>query len=335
MGRAKLIKLSARGKPSAKVSVLLRSLLYEIPLFLVGQAHEQDGQDAGAEKHRESHAPARLLGHQADDRVRQEEGSEEITEEAGQAGGRSGRILRSEVQGLHADEHHRSVDEESDADEGDDDHGQVVDESPVQDDEDRHEGHEDHRRKGAHPMEELVRQPAAEERPGDGRELIGEIGPAGALEVDALFREDGGRPVQAAVADHIDECVREGDVPEELVVQDMLEEDFLGGDGLLVLFGVVLGVVVPPFFHGRKPAGLRRVPEEDVGQQGDKDGDRGREGGCRRTSCRTRRLHRWPSDPRGRRPRCGRSSRCSSSCPVHSRRTSASSRARKGASPCR
>ena len=98
------------------------------------------------------------------------------------------------------------------------------------------------------------------------------------LEVDALLRKDRRRPVQAAVADHIDERVRQGDEPQELVVEDVVEEDFLRGDGRLVLLGVVLGIVVAPLFHGREAAGLRRVAQQDESQEGDEQGDGRREG---------------------------------------------------------
>ena len=260
------------------LNLLLVVLLHQVLLLLVGHSHEENRQEAGREQQGEGRAPAGLLGDQADDPVRQDKGAEEIAEEARQARCRTGRVLRGKVQRLHADEHYGPINEEADADQGDDDDGEVVNEGPVQADEHRDEGHEDHRRQRAAALEELVRQPAAEEGARDGGELIREVGPAGALEVDTLLREDGGRPVQAAIADHIDEGVRQGDEPQELVVQDVVEEDFLRGDGRLVLLGVVLGIVVAPLFHGREAAGLRRVAQQDVGQEGDEQGDRRREG---------------------------------------------------------
>ena len=45
-----------------------------------------------------------------------------------------------------------------------------------------------------------------------------------------------------------------------------------------MLLGVVLGIVVAPLFHGREAAGLRRVPQQDIGQQGDEQGNGCREG---------------------------------------------------------
>ena len=53
--------------------------------YFQGQSHEEDGEEAGGDEQDESPAPARLLGHPADDGVGQQEGAEEIAEEARKA----------------------------------------------------------------------------------------------------------------------------------------------------------------------------------------------------------------------------------------------------------
>ena len=66
-------------------------------------------------------------------------------------------------------------------------------------------------------MEGFVAKPATEERSWDGCELVGKIGPAGALKVYAFVGQYFRSPVQAAIAHHVDECVGKSDVPKQLV----------------------------------------------------------------------------------------------------------------------
>ena len=175
---------------------------------------------------------------------------------------------------MHADEHHGAVDEESDGYQADDVKGGVSGRGePVDGHEDGHERHVDHRRDGAASLEELVAEPPAEDGAGDGGELIGEVSPAHVLQVVSLDVLQVGRsPVQAAVTHHVDEGVGEGDEPERLVVEHVLEEDFLRREHGLALLAVVLRVVVAVFLDGRQPARLRRVAYEQVGYDGYDDG---------------------------------------------------------------
>ena len=127
-------------------------------------------------------------------------------------------------------------------------------------------------------MEYLVAQPAADQRAGNGGELVGEVGPAGLLDVVTLRVAEVGRgPVETSVAYHVDESVGDGDEPQQFVVQDVFEEDFAGREHFLLLGAVIFRVVVAPFLHRGKAARLRRVADEHVGEDGDEDRDDRRE----------------------------------------------------------
>ena len=100
-------------------------------LFFERQAHKEDGQQARGNKHGKGPAPTCVLGNEADDGVGEDKGAQEVAEEAGEAGGGTGCVLGGEVEGLDANEHHGTVDEEADAYQADDDYGEVIDKGPV------------------------------------------------------------------------------------------------------------------------------------------------------------------------------------------------------------
>ena len=112
-------------------------------------------------------------------------------------------------------QHHGAVDEEPDGDQRHGDDEVVRRELPVEEDEHRDDRHEEDGRQGAASVEYLVREPSADQRAGDGGEFVGEIGPAGLLDVVALrVAEVGRRPVETSVAHHVDEGVGDGDEPQ-------------------------------------------------------------------------------------------------------------------------
>ena len=60
--------------------------------------------------------------------------------------------------------------------------------------------------------------------------------------------------------------ISQGDGTEHLVVKHILEEYLLGGEHLLVLLAVVLGIVVAILFDRGQSARLRGIANEDVGK---------------------------------------------------------------------
>ena len=122
----------------------------------------------------------------------------------------------------------------------------------------------------------MVAEPSAEYGARNGSELIGEIRPSGALEVHAVLGEDGRGPVQAAIADHVYEGIRHGNVPEQFIAQHGFEY-LLRRNGLLVLLVVTGRMVAAPFLYGGQPAALRSVTDEAISYDGDEYGHRGGE----------------------------------------------------------
>ena len=220
---------------------------------MVGKAHEEDSHQTGDEEQDEREVPSHVLSHLADNDIRQQCRAEDVTHETGQSGSRTGHILRGQVEGLYANQHHRTIDKESDGDETADDDVHVVKIEPVDDDGDGDERHEEYCWDSTPAIEHPVGEPAAEDSAGDGSHLIGEVSPSGTLQVNTFVGEDSRSPVETAIADHIDEGVGEGDVPKETVGKNRTEdlfcrEHFLG-------FGIVIvGSVPAPFFNRWQPA---------------------------------------------------------------------------------
>ena len=155
--------------------------------FLVCEADKEEGERTSDDHHDEVPVPSEAVDDESHADVGQQRRAEEIAKETGQSGSRPGSVLRGQVEGVHADEHHGAVDEESDGYQADDVKGGVSGRGePVDGHEDGHERHVDHRRDGAASLEELVAEPPAEDGAGDGGELIGEVSPAHVLQVVSL-----------------------------------------------------------------------------------------------------------------------------------------------------
>ena len=188
--------------------------------FPVGETDEEEGQCARREQHDESPVPAQVLYDRTHGDVGEDGRAEEVSEESGQSGGCPGGLLGCEVEGLYADQHHGAVDQESDGDQRYVIQQYVVHVFPVDHDEDRDECHVDHGRDGPASFEDLVRQPSADDRAGDGCPFVCRVGPAHILDVITLdVLQVGRRPVQYAVTHQVHERIGEGDIPEYLVVE--------------------------------------------------------------------------------------------------------------------
>ena len=219
-----------------------------------------------------------MLGDIAQHGVGQDGGAQHVAHKSGQAGSGACCILRCQVKCLHADEHHGTVDEKTDGDQTTDDDAQVGHVLPVDADGHDDQGHENHGGKRTTAVEYLIAQPAAEDGAGDGSDLIGKVGPTGILDVNALLAQDGGSPVQAAVAHHVDEGVGQCDVPQELVGEHSAE-DFLHAERLFaLLLVIVLGSAAAPLLDRGQAARLRGVTDEHIGDNRNQDGHGGGEG---------------------------------------------------------
>lgn len=211
---------------------------------------------------------------EAENGVGKDCGAEQVGAEADESDSCAGSVLRHEVHGLDGKEHDGTVDEESDADEEGDGQGGVSAVAPVEEHEEHGEEGVDDVEQRATAFEDTVGEPAAEEGAGDGGELVGKVGPACVLDVEAVgFGEIGGRPVEAAVADHEDEGVGQTDAPEELVGEDVFGEYLFDGECFFRLFAVVVRIVVLVFLDGAEALALRGVADEAVGYEGDEECD--------------------------------------------------------------
>lgn len=128
---------------------------------------ERHSQDATGDHRHENAAPAKLVGDPAHTGSG-DGGAEDITEKTGEARSGSRRLLGHEIERMQADHHDRAIDEEADRDER-----RVVDPersvqiSPIHEDRDKRESHEQDRRRGAFAFEDFVRDPAARDRSRD------------------------------------------------------------------------------------------------------------------------------------------------------------------------
>ena len=189
-----------------------------------------------------------------------ERGADDVAHEAREPGRAAGCNARHHVRRLQSDHHNRPVDEEADRNQR-----EIVDEDvagriePVDEDRDDDERHEDDRRGRAPSAEHAVTQIAAHEHARDARPLIEEVRPARALLGEALDRgEIGRRPVDDTVADEVDEDVRNRQIPEQLVLDDVLHQNFFRRHLPFHDGAVLLRVVVLVLLDGRQTAGLRR-----------------------------------------------------------------------------
>ena len=190
-------------------------LLNKILLLLVGECHEHDGEQASHHEENECPVPTSVFGNVADNDVGKHGCAEHIAHEACESGSCSSSILWSQIESLNADEHHRTIDEESDGDEATDDNVEVVEELPVDGDGDDEQAHEDDGWESTTAVEHFVAYPTADDGARNGGNLIGEVSPTGFFEVNAFFGEDSRSPVEAALAHHANEGTRQRDVPQQ------------------------------------------------------------------------------------------------------------------------
>lgn len=130
-----------------------------------------------------------------------------------------------------------------------------------------HQHHEQDAGRRTAALEHLVRDPAAQQGTRNTRPLVQEVRPGGVVDAEVLgLFQVGRRPVQHTVTDEINEGVGNGDVPQQLVVQHVLDEDLLGGKLLLVAFVIVLRIVVLVLFNGGKPTdcGVSRITKKAI-----------------------------------------------------------------------
>ena len=98
--------------------------------------------------------------------------SKEITEKAGQSGSRSRRFFGRQIQGVYPDQHHRPVNQEPDSDQAYTIHHQIMFRLPVNKHEQGHQHHVNHRRDRPSSLEHVVTHDTADNRTGNGRDLV-------------------------------------------------------------------------------------------------------------------------------------------------------------------
>ena len=129
---------------------------------------------------------------------------------------------------------------------------------PIDQNADQHQHHVDHVGRGAASLEEFGRDPSADDRSGDARVVVqreGQVALRGIHDIHLLQVDR--RPVADAVTHQIDESVGQGDEPENLVLENVVDEEFFEGDFLFFsLGGLYRRVIVAVFVDGRQPAGL-------------------------------------------------------------------------------
>ena len=182
------------------------------------------------------------------------------------------------VRRLQTDHHDRPVDEEADGNQREVVHEDIAGWiEPVNEDCDDDERHKDHRCGRTPTTEYAITEIAAHEHARDPGPLIEEVRPARALLGEALDRGEIRRcPVDNTVADEVDKNVRNCKVPEQLVLDDVLHQDFLRRHLLVHDGTVLLRVVLLILLDRRQTAGLWRITQEEEGNKSEDDGDQRR-----------------------------------------------------------
>ena len=135
----------------SELSVLLTAYRHE---------HKDNGKRTCTKQHGKRGVPADIFCNKAYKIVGQYGRTEEIAKEASETSRSASGILRCEVESLHTDKHHRSINEEADTYHAGDNKGEVrgchVKGVPIKTDKDGHKKHKDYGRHGALAMKELV-----------------------------------------------------------------------------------------------------------------------------------------------------------------------------------
>ena len=219
------------------------------------------------------------MGDAAHQVIREKRSSDEVSPETHESGGTPGGFFRRDLKSEHSDEHDRAVNEETKDDEREEIEPHRVQRiQPVKEKERDRQGHEDDGSDSVFAFEKRVAEPAADERSGDRGEFVKEVGPRGFVNVVVLcFHEVGRRPVADAVPKEVNESIGDPDQPKDPIVQNVFEDDLIGREFLFVLLGIFRRKVVFKVLDGGETAGLRRVSDEEPGNEGDSDRDDGRE----------------------------------------------------------
>ena len=117
-------------------------MLHEVLLFAVGKTHKHYRKHASSHEQDECPVPTGIFSHIADNYVGEHGSTEHIAHKTGQTGGGACHILRCEVERLHANEHHRTIDEEAYGNEATYHNVQVGDILPVDENHSYDQSHE-------------------------------------------------------------------------------------------------------------------------------------------------------------------------------------------------
>ncbi len=198
----------------------------------------------------------------------------QITKQTGETSCSTGRLLRCQLQRIETDQHDRAVDEEADGHQCQHVDGRVASRvKPVNQHEQGYQHHEQDTGRRTAALEHLVRDPAAQQGARNTGPLIEEVSPGGFVDAEILgLFQVGRRPVQYTVTNEVNEGVGNGDVPQQFVVQHVLDEDLLGGKLLLVALVVILGKIVLVLFDGWQADRLRGITHHEEGDH--RDGSR-------------------------------------------------------------
>ena len=174
---------------------------------------------------------------------------------------------------MQANQHHRTVNQEADDDHAGHIHARVTRRvQPVDDGGDGDQGHKEDAGRAAVAFKHFIRHPAAQQGARDPRVFIKKVGPGRFIQREVLnLFQVGRRPVKNAVAQQINKHVGDGDVPQQLVRQDVLHKDLLCGQLFFVLLAVVVRIIVFVLFDRRQAAGLRSIAHHREGENRQQD----------------------------------------------------------------
>ena len=151
---------------------------------------------------------------------------------------------------------------------------------PIYKHEHGHQHHIYHRGNRPPSFKHVVTHDTANNRTGNSRDLVSRINPTHRTAIIPfhIFQISRG-PIQYPVPYQVNKSIRNSDIPQYLIIQNVLEKNLFSRQLLFRLGTIILRIIITIFFDRRQPARLRGIPDKNKRNNHDHNS---RENECRR-----------------------------------------------------
>ncbi len=157
--------------------MFVSTLFYQILFFFTVNAVKKC-QSAGHQQDNETPVPSEVIHHVPQHDICQQSRSKEITEKPVSPAAVPAAFWGAKSKACTPDQHHRPVNQEPNSDQTYTVHHQIMFRLPVNKHEQGHQYHVNHRRDRPSSLEHVVTHDTADNRAGNGRDLVSRINPA-------------------------------------------------------------------------------------------------------------------------------------------------------------